>query len=278
MTDFLTRLQFIDRRLIYGLVVLAIGIPILVPLEMPVFISPEAKGMFKAVERVPRDKIVIVAADWAAATQGECAPQTRAVIHHLLRAGKRFAIFAIVPIGPELAQKIAEEEAKKLGKKYGVDWVNWGFKAGSPLTTLTSLAKNIPGFIKTDIKGTPVETIPAMRGIEDISDVGLIAEFTGGGVLEYYLQRIQGVYGTPLAQGCTAVIGPQQYTYLQSGQLKGLLVGLRGAAEYETLNKVRGQGRRAMTSQSLAHLLIMVLIVLGNIGLYFSRKRERAIR
>ena len=31
-----------------------------------------------------------------------------------------------------------------------------------------------------------------------------------------------------------------------------------------------------MTSQSLAHILIMVLIVLGNIGLYAARQRERA--
>jgi len=276
MVDLLIRLQHIDRRIIYSLVILSIGIPILIPIDLPVFVSPEAKGLFEAVKTVPESKLVIIAADWQAGTQGECGPQTRAVIRHLFQTGKRFAIFSIIPIGPELAQKIAEEESKGLGKKYGKDWVNWGFKAGSPLTTLTSLAKNIPGVVKTDINGTPIEKLPAMKNVNDISDVGLIAEFTGSGVFEYYLQRLQGVYGTPLVQGCTAVIAPEQYTYLQSGQLKGLLVGLRGAAEYETLSHVMGEGRRAMTSQSLAHLLVMALIGLGNIGLYASRRRRGA--
>jgi hypothetical protein len=103
----------------------------------------------------------------------------------------------------------------------------------------------------------------------------MICEFTGSGMLPYYVQFIQGVYGTPLGQGCTGIIGPEQFPYLDSGQLKGSLIGMKGAAEYETLVGYRGKGFKAMIPQSIAHILLMVLIVLGNIGLYVAQRRGR---
>ena len=39
----------------------------------------------------------------------------------------------------------------------------------------------------------------------------------------------------PLAMGCTAVIAPDLYPFVQSGQVTGILGGLRGAADYEVL-------------------------------------------
>lgn len=276
MLDALAKLQRIDRRIIYLMVLVALAVPLLVPMELPVFISPEAKGVYEAVKAIPDGKIAMVAPNWQAATEGENGPQTRATIRMLFEEDKPFAICALDPIGPDLAQGIAEEEAKELGKVYGRDWVNWGYTAGAAVTTLTGLAKDIRGFIKTDTEGTPLEDVPVMEGVHDIRDIALIAEFTGSGTLDAYLQRIQGVYGTPMVQGCTAVVSPEQYPYLQSGQLKGLLSGIRGAAELETLIDFEGEGRTFMTSQSLAHLLIMALIIVGNIGLYAASRRGRS--
>ena len=137
---------------------------------------------------------------------------------------------------------------------------------------LMALAKNIPNTIKEDRQGALLRKLEVMEGIETIQDVGMICEFTGSGMLQPYIRLIQGVYGTPLAQGCTGIIGPEQYPYLDSGQLQGLLVGMKGAAEYENLVGYRGKGRQAMIPQSTAHILLMVLIILGNIGLYISQR------
>jgi len=75
--------------------------------------------------------------------------------------------------------------------------------------------------------------------------------------------------------GCvTAVMGPENYPYLNSGQLKGLVAGLKGAAEYETLLGKPAIATRGMPAQSAVHILIIVLIVIGNI-LYLVEKRKR---
>ncbi len=47
------------------------------------------------------------------------------------------------------------------------------------------------------------------------------------------MQQMQAVYKVPVAGGVTAVSIPGRMPYLQSGQLSGILAGLRGAAEYE---------------------------------------------
>jgi hypothetical protein len=60
-----------------------------------------------------------------------------------------------------------------------------------------------------------------------------------------------------------------------------MLGGMKGASEYEFLVKQKGYTQefspasQAMDSQSLAHLLILILIVIGNVGYFFTRKVTR---
>ena len=61
--------------------------------------------------------------------------------------------------------------------------------------------------------------------------------------------------------------------YLASGQMKTMVSGLRGAAEYENLIGRDGGGGRGMLAQPSAHLYVILLIVLGNIS-YFLKKRK----
>ena len=80
--------------------------------------------------------------------------------------------------------------------------------------------------------------------------------------------------------------------YVESGQLKGILAGMPGAAEYENLvygfmknqsdnrfilnpDKVYpGKATSRMSAQSLAHVIMVLFIVFGNIAYYLKRKRK----
>ena len=73
--------------------------------------------------------------------------------------------------------------------------------------------------------------------------------------------------------------------YVESGQLKGILAGMPGAAEYEKMvydfmvkeqnnnNKyinsekdiIKGKAYARMSAQSIAHLLMVLFIIIGNI-------------
>nr|HPR18554.1 hypothetical protein [Candidatus Cloacimonadota bacterium] len=76
--------------------------------------------------------------------------------------------------------------------------------------------------------------------------------------------------------GVTGVSAPGILPYVnQQKQLTGLLAGLKGAAEYEFLLKSPGTATAGMDAQSLAHLLIIIFIVIGNIN-YWRAKKEAA--
>ena len=269
MLRVLVKLWNIDRRIVSGLVLLVLALPLVVPMRLPIVVLPATEQLRRTIDAVPRDKLIVLAMDWDSSVQGECRPLTTALIDYLMRENRPFAIFALIAQGPELTESIAEELAVRNHKQYGEAWVNWGYRPNYQ-TTLIAMMNNLPDTIKTDIHQRPLSDYPLMKGVRSLKDVGLIYEVTGTGLLDVYVQFVGGV---PLAQGCTAVIGPQQYPLLQSGQLKGLLVGLGGAAQFETLTGYRGpkgetggEGIRRMGSQSLGHLLVMALIVLGNLG------------
>ncbi|NUQ00165.1 MAG: hypothetical protein HUU35_09960 [Armatimonadetes bacterium] len=278
MLDFLARLRQIDRRIVSTLTILVLAIPLVVRIPLKMIALPSVVQLKETIDQLPPEKVVVLAMDWDAATKGECQPLTTAVMDYLMRRNLRFAIFSFIPQGAELAQGIAEELALKHGKQYGVDWLNWGYRPNY-VTTLIAMVNDIPGTMKTDIRKVPLPQYPLTRDIRRLKDAGLLYEVTGTGLLDIYLQFAAGV---PLASGCTAVSGPEKYPYLQSGQIKGLLVGLGGAAQFETISDFRGpegerggDGLRGMGAQSMGHFLVMALIILGNLGAWAQTRRER---
>jgi hypothetical protein len=57
-------------------------------------------------------------------------------------------------------------------------------------------------------------------------------------------------------------------------QLTGLLAGLKGAAEYEYLINHPGTATSGMDAQSIAHLIIIIFIIIGNVSYWRNRKKE----
>ncbi|MCS6862607.1 MAG: hypothetical protein NZT92_20070 [Abditibacteriales bacterium] len=284
---FLARFQFIDRRIIYVCVFVIVFGALIVPFPLPMVVSPEVESFYREVENTPDNKVVLIGADWGAGTRAENRPQIAAVIEHLLITKKKFIILGFAQQGPEFTLDLTEELAKKHGRKYGEDFCSFGFKpAGAIDSTLLSLGQSFKGTFARDEKGNKTAEIPMMKNVNSMADVHLIAEVTGSGFMESYLRRV--TKPTKIAQGCTGIIGPEQYAYLDSGQLVGLMVGMKGAAEYEaklrrehpeagvdpvTKKQLPGDAMIAMRPQSLAHVFIILLIIMGNISVYVARKQ-----
>ncbi|MBC7327720.1 hypothetical protein H5T87_06360 [bacterium] len=273
MNEWLIKLRSIKREWIYLTLAILVALPLFVKLPLPFFVGPQAKGLYEAVESLPPDKVVLLAMDWGPATKGESMWQAQAVIEHLLKKKKPFIITGYDILGPQLSEELADELAKKYKAKYGDDWVNVGFITGG-LAFLLRMSKNFKEAFKEDsIKHKPLDSYSVSRKVRDIHDIGLIINVTGSGSYGDWI-IIQTTYKVPLAVACTAVITPDLYPFLDSKQLIGMLSGLKGAAEYEML--IKGSHRsatlRMMISQSMAHILIILLIVLGNIGLYLERR------
>ena len=266
------------RYVIYALLWLIVIVTLIWPIPSPMKASPPVRSLHNAIEALPRNKLVILSVSWDVGTRGENGPQTAALVQHLLKSGRRFAIFGwAYPTGPMLAEEIAQFAARKYGKHYGTDWVNWGYKAGGT-AMLQALAKDIPGIIIEDIRHTKIAEVPAMARVKDHHDIAMVIDITGSNTLDAWVAFWQGPYGVPLGYACTGVMGPEAFPYLDAGQIKGLLNALVGAAEYEAMVGVGGQGQQRMTSQSAAHILIIALIILGNVLMVRDRRRKAGDR
>ncbi len=266
------RMQRIDRRVMYALLVAVIAFPMFVPFRLPMAITPEVQGVYDAVEAIPEGKLAILSGDWGAGTLAESLPQTEALMRHLFRNNVKFAILPWAPQTTTLMQNTAERLAPEFGKRYGEDWVNWGWKAVPMVAFLKSMAKDIPGTVREDYRGTPLAELPAMKGVNTIEDVGFVCHITPVGNIMLWVAFIQAVYGTPIAYAPTAVMVAQGYDPLDAKQLVGMLPGLVGGAQYETLLDDPRSGMRWSNSLSLAEMLMILLIVLANVG-YFAARR-----
>ncbi|MEI7834954.1 MAG: hypothetical protein WCK05_00910, partial [Planctomycetota bacterium] len=63
--------------------------------------------------------------------------------------------------------------------------------------------------------------------------------------------------------------------YLNTGQVKGILAGLRGAADYELLLHRSDDATKGMQVQSVAHGLLIALIVGANVRFLFRRAQGK---
>jgi hypothetical protein len=274
IAQWVTQIQAIDRRIVYLCVAIAIALPFIVQVRLPVIPTMPVQKFYEAVENIPKGKVALIAADFDTGTEGENGPQVQAVLEHLMRKRIPFIILGVVIQGPELVQIYAERLARKYGYRYGIDFVNLGYLPGGQLA-LERFCRSIWQTKPVDYKQRPLTELPLMKKVRTAKDIGLVAEFTGSGFLQWYVVTFWAQFKVPLAQGCTGIIGPEQFPYLDTGQLSGLMVGLKGAAEYEALLKVRREGFRRMMPQSLGHLVALFLIFLGNLGMWLARKQVR---
>lgn len=98
---------------------------------------------------------------------------------------------------------------------------------------------------------------------------------TVGNEIEYYVRHIESTYHLTIVAAGAATVLPVISPYLGSGQVKGIVSGLSGAAEYELLAGIPGQATGAMDAQSIGHMLILALILLGNLGFHLQRRKSR---
>ncbi len=264
----------LDRRIIFLLIGLAVIIPLLIPIGLPVDITSPVENVFDKVESLPAGSIVVVSLDYDPGSEAELYPATEAFLEHCFSKDLRVYMIGLWPAGPTLGNLALNNIAPTYNKVYGIDYINVGYKPGG-MIMLLSLGRNVEDVVRADYAGTPIDSLPLGRAVKSARDMDLVMTLSAGdpGVLHWIIY-FNARYGTPIATATTAIMAPQQYPYLSSGQLVGLLGGLKGAAEYETLVKRKARAVAGMDSQSIVHVLLVIFIITGNIILLYQRRRK----
>ena len=273
--SFWQKLEKIDRRWIYLAVAVAVIMPFLFPTPMPISITPEAQSLYDAVEKLPNGSNVMLVFDYYPSTIAECEPIAVAALHHLFRKNCKVVTLTNIPYGgPSMAERVTRMMARQYGKVYGSDYVNLGYKYGY-VAVLSGMGQSIESIFPTDNSGTPLPKLPLMDSVKNYSNISFIFEIADNATADYWVSIVHAQYGIPIGCGGTAVQAPKFYAYVSSGQFVGLLGGMRGAAEYEKLIGKKALATTGMQAQSMVHLLIIGLVVLGNVGMFIARSRRK---
>lgn len=273
MLDFLERL---DRRYVFVLIALAVALPLIFNVTLPMPNDPQVKTLYDYVESLEPGSKIAISFDYDPSSEPELHPMALAILHHAFRKGHKVYALALYPAGPSMANDAYAKVSTKFPEvEYGKDFINLGFYYG-PNTGLNQVAVFCSDILRAfpkDEKKKITATYPIMQGFRSLKDVAVIISLSAGDPgVPAYVSEANAKHGIKVAAGVTAVSAPRFYAYYNSGQLMGLLGGLGGAASYESLAEVPGKALQGMGAQSFAHLVIIILILISN-GLYIIRQR-----
>jgi hypothetical protein len=290
MENFFRKLGAIDRRWIFLFVAFAVTIPLLFERPAPVPPSPIVRDLFDAVEALPAGARVLLSLDYGPSTVPENDPMAHAVARHCLSRDIDLYIMTIWATGPPLVSNLLDSViAPDFPEKvYGEDFVNLGYKVGNQ-GVIQSLTSDFQGQYTADagwgekIPPRPTSAIPMMQPIRTVADMDLVVAIGSGrpGVKEW-VQFAGDPTGVKVGGGVTAVEAPLLYPYYPR-QLQGLMGGLLGAAEYEALltatyprfEEAAQTALIRMFPQTIAHLVIVCFVIVGNISYFVIRRAER---
>lgn len=287
MRAFLERLLRMDRRWIFLFVLLSVAIPIVVPLGLPVTTTESTRKAFEFIEAMKPGDTVLISFDYGPSSAPENDPMAEAVMRQCAIKRLRFVVIALYPLGGlNLANNaVAKVAAEFPDLKYGVDYVNLGYKDGAS-AVMRRMGDDIAGAFPTDEAGTPLSQIPLMKGIGSLRQVQLVFTVATGIIGEWWITQVHPQAGTPIIIGPTAVSAPKYYAFLNSGQLEGMLGGMKGAAEYEKLMRAAHPemerfysstraftATKGMDGQTVMHTVVLLFILLGNLAFFLSQKK-----
>ena len=278
LVELILKLAKVDRRWIFLIIGFVVVIPLIYPLALPIRPGKDSKEVYDFVEGLADSSKVLLSCEYGPSTKPEIHPMVTSLLHHLfsLDRGHKVYVVCLWPDGQFMAEEALEEVAeKRFGLTYGEDYVMLGFRPGNE-AVVKGIVSDLRKLYTIDAKGTKIDEIPMMEGINRFEDFDFLFSGSAGypGTTEW-VQFAADPTSVPMSTGTTSIQVNELMPYVLGGQIKGILAGMPGAAEYEELIGVKGIGTSGMDAQSVAHFVIVLFIFLGNLGYFIERKRSK---
>ena len=280
MMGWLVKLRDLNQRWLYLATILLLILPLAVTIPIPsTGVSPATQGLYDMMDSCPKDKVVMIDSSWDMSSRAECQAQLACVVRHLCANKTRFVVTSLgTPFSPDFADKVITPIAEEAGYVYGEDWANTGYiqSAGGMGVVIDGLCRDFHSVRPADWRGTPISELPLMENVHRAEDMHMYYVVTYAPSPEW-ISFVQGQHGMPVGFGCMSIMAPNYFTFIDSGQLCGMLVGNRGSSEYEALIGHPGLGTKLIMVASFGNAIIILAAVMGNVGaLAGIRRRRRA--
>ncbi len=310
---FAEKLQTCPKWALYLLLITVTSLPLWVPLNVPNKPKQDAMDFYEAIWKIPEGKTVLIASDWTKSTRGESEGSFSALVRILMRRNLKFAVYSTGdPQAPEVARNVVAKvnrERRAAGEreyKRFEDWLSLPFFANSEGTTggIGNNIRAILGNAKDAAEGQAPASVlnsPVLKDVQKVQDLGLLVNVTASKTADIIVERLYGK--VPLAFMVTGVMVPETSNYYASGQIKGLVGGLKGVYDLEQLMQyginwqgpdgktmvksdrngevpgfavdkkfLIGNGTMYYPALHGAVTLLILAVVVGNIGMFLGRK------
>lgn len=281
MLEFIAKIKDLDRRIIFALTFLAVIVPMLFPKSFFWQPGKEVRNIYDKIESLPAGGKIVISFDYDPQTGTEVHPMAISLLHHCFKTKKKVYILALWPQGASLADSALkeviynEDKTKRYNVEYGIDYINFGYKPGGAII-IQALVSDF-SILPTDaIENKPTYSFPIMKDVKNLTSIDLVLSLSSGGSgMKEWVMIAQAQARVPTGGGCTAVSAPEFYPYYGTGQLVGILGGLKGAADYEQLIKRPGPASEGMWPQSVVHMMIIVFIIIANLTYWAEIAKSR---
>jgi hypothetical protein len=273
----------VDRRVIFAFILISVALPLILTITFEMTPTPVVKSLYDRIDSLPPGSRILLSFDFDPPMAPEVQPMADVITRHVLAKRHKTVFMTLWATGQSqfniTLQEVIRADFADLVE--GIDWVNLGYKAGNE-GVLNVIRTDFKKMFPTDVNTIPWDSIPILDGIRSCSDFDLVISVGGGkpGVKEWVL-FVGDPTGVPTAGGVAAVVAPMLYPYYPS-QMCGILGGIKGAAEYENHFKdnypqfanMKTPALIMMGPQTVAHVVILAFIVVGNVLFFVSRRKE----
>jgi hypothetical protein len=257
-------LPWLAFLLLLAAILLPVFVPGLVPGGGSAPASSAAADLATQIQGLQQGDTVLLSIDYDPGASTELDWPVRMVVADLKAKGVNLLVTSLTPTGPGLAARFDTS---------GMQTILLGYLPGQEMG-LQRLATGLEGVFSVDFQGNPVPQSPF--GIRSLNDVSLIITAASSqDTVRWWVEQVRTQVSAPMVAVISGAIEPGVRPYYASGQLAGLVSGWVGGQAYrqaatpaETASR---QDVAAMEAQSLAHLVIALLIVLGNFAYWGKR-------
>ncbi len=224
---------------------------------------------------IPQGSAVLLAVEYEPGLSGEMQTASEAVVRQLAERGVSLTVISTSPTGAILAESLFDQAGFDLGRV-----VNLGYLSGGS-TGLQSFALS------------PVQAAPAtlqgkiapwngglLEGVSNLSDFAATIVLTDDPDKgRTWIEQVQpALADKPLLMVSSAQAAPLLLPYYNSGQVKGIVSGISGAAGFESLAESSGTATLLRGSFQYGMLLAALLILIGGLvtGIISSISRGKA--
>jgi len=224
--------------------------------------SSPAAALANSVQNLQPGDTVLVSFDYDPGMSTELDWPASIVLNALKQKGVNLLLMGTTPTGPGLAARFDWT---------GAQVVNLGYLAGQEM----GLQRLASGLTETTLAGFGVAAPDSPFGVRSLSDVKLILTVASSQeTVRWWVEQVGTQVQTPIAAIVSGAIEPAIRPYYASGQLSGLVSGWVGGQAYRQasgVSTVEDKDVIALEAQSLAHLVIAGLIILGNVAYWGKR-------